>query len=127
MLAVELLGASAMLPYAMLLPWHTVSTGSSGLPPDNGRLSLPQDKHFKVHVLVPCYKVGRVLCAGGYQQNDRASLEQRLRDETTSSVAHSPATHNPALQEGVATVKATLEGVLSAHLPPGCTRTVYLW
>jgi hypothetical protein len=56
-LAVEVLGATSMLPYAALLPWHTVSAGI-GLPPDNGRLCLPDGKRFDLTVLVPCYKVG---------------------------------------------------------------------
>ncbi|KAI8463461.1 MAG: glycosyl hydrolase family 9-domain-containing protein [Monoraphidium minutum] len=83
-LAVEVLGATAVLPYGAMLVAYTVSTGSAGLPPDIGRVSLPPSKHFAVHVLVPCFK------------------------------------------ESVATVAATLKGALSADLPPGTTRTVYL-
>jgi hypothetical protein len=56
-LAVELVGVTAVLPYGLLLVLHTASAHTPGLPPDNGRWLLPPEKHFSVHVLVPCYKV----------------------------------------------------------------------
>lgn len=58
-LVVELLGLSAVLPYGFLLPFYTASSGSRGLPIDDGRVVLPREKCFVVHILVPCYKVRR--------------------------------------------------------------------
>lgn len=58
-LGVELLGVTAVLPYGAMLVVHTESTGSPGLPADDGSLMLPPDKRFRVHVMVPCYKVCR--------------------------------------------------------------------
>ena len=57
MLVVEIIGLSAVVPYGFLLPFYTASTGSRGLPLDDGRVVLPPEKRFRVHVLVPCYKV----------------------------------------------------------------------
>ena len=56
-LIVELIGFTAVLPYGLLLPFYTASSGSRGLPLDDGRVVLPADKRFRVHILVPCYKV----------------------------------------------------------------------
>jgi hypothetical protein len=57
-LVIELIGLTAVVPYGMLLPFHTLSSGSKGLPVDDGRVILPPEKRFRVHILVPCYKVG---------------------------------------------------------------------
>lgn len=43
----------------MMLWLHTQPSGSRGLPVDDGRVVLPPQKRFNVHMLVPCYKVGR--------------------------------------------------------------------
>lgn len=56
-LVVELIGLTAVLPYGLLLPFHTLGSGSKGLPIDDGRVILPPEKRFRVHILVPCYKV----------------------------------------------------------------------
>lgn len=56
-LVVEIIGLTAVVPYGMLLPFHTLSSGSKGLPVDDGRAILPPEKRFRVHILVPCYKV----------------------------------------------------------------------
>jgi hypothetical protein len=50
---VELMGISAVIPYAMLLVVGTRPTGSRGLPPDDG-ISVGE-KVFNINVLVPCY------------------------------------------------------------------------
>lgn len=66
-LVVEIIGLTAVVPYGMLLPFHTLSSGSKGLPVDDGRAILPPEKRFRVHILVPCYKVSfpaRVLIRG---------------------------------------------------------------
>ncbi|WIA20938.1 hypothetical protein OEZ85_005279 [Tetradesmus obliquus] len=55
-LVVEIIGLTAVVPYGMLLPFHTLSSGSKGLPVDDGRAILPPEKRFRVHILVPCYK-----------------------------------------------------------------------
>lgn len=57
-LVVEFIGLTSVLPYGLLLPFYTTSSGSKGLPIDDGRVVLPADKRFRVHILVPCYKVG---------------------------------------------------------------------
>ncbi len=51
------MGVTAVIPYGFLLFLSTHSSGSRGLPVDDGMVVLPQDKHFHVRVLVPCYKV----------------------------------------------------------------------
>ncbi len=48
---------TAVIPYGALLIVHTASSGSRGLPLDDGRVVLPPQKRFNVHILVPCYKV----------------------------------------------------------------------
>jgi hypothetical protein len=50
---VEMLGVSALIPYALLLVVSTRPTGSKGLPPDDG-ISVGE-KVFNINVLVPCY------------------------------------------------------------------------
>jgi hypothetical protein len=60
-LVIEIIGLTAVVPYGMLLPFHTLSSGSKGLPVDDGRVILPPEKRFRVHILVPCFKVGLVL------------------------------------------------------------------
>jgi hypothetical protein len=54
---VEFIGLTSVLPYGLMLPFFTSSSGSRGLPIDDGRVVLPADKRFRVHILVPCYKV----------------------------------------------------------------------
>jgi hypothetical protein len=63
-LVVEFIGLTSVLPYGLMLPFYTSSSGSKGLPIDDGRVVLPADKRFRVHILVPCYKVrlARVFC-----------------------------------------------------------------
>jgi hypothetical protein len=56
-LVVEFIGLTSVLPYGLMLPVYTASSGSKGLPIDDGRVVLPADKRFNVHILVPCYKV----------------------------------------------------------------------
>jgi hypothetical protein len=63
-LVAELFGLSAVLPYGFLLWRYTKPSGSRGLPPDDGRVVMPPDKRFNVHMLVPCYKVGGGSCGG---------------------------------------------------------------
>lgn len=63
-LVVELIGLSSVIPYGMLLPFQTLSSGSKGLPIDDGKVILPPEKRFRVHILVPCYKVGLGSVAG---------------------------------------------------------------
>ena len=58
-LVVEFIGLTSVLPYGLMLPFFTASSGSKGLPIDDGRVVLPADKRFNVHILVPCYKVSR--------------------------------------------------------------------
>uniref|UniRef100_A0A383V9F4 Glycosyltransferase 2-like domain-containing protein n=1 Tax=Tetradesmus obliquus TaxID=3088 RepID=A0A383V9F4_TETOB len=53
-LAVEIIGITAVIPYAALNCVHTHPTGSPGLPADDG--FTEPDKKFTVRVLVPCYK-----------------------------------------------------------------------
>lgn len=62
-LVVEMLGVTSVLPYGAMLLFYTDSTGSEGLPADNGRNLLPTTKRFSVHILVPCYKVSRCTTA----------------------------------------------------------------
>jgi hypothetical protein len=50
---VEMMGVSALVPYALLLVVSTRPTGSKGLPPDDG-ISVGE-KVFSINVLVPCY------------------------------------------------------------------------
>jgi hypothetical protein len=57
-LVAEGVGVTAVVPYALMLTRRTVSTGSPGLPRDDGTVVLPQEKRFHVRILVPCYKVG---------------------------------------------------------------------
>jgi hypothetical protein len=57
-LAAELFGLSAVIPYGFMLFRYTAPSGSRGLPLDDGRVVLPPEKRFNVHILVPCYKVG---------------------------------------------------------------------
>lgn len=59
-LVVEFIGLTSVLPYGLMLPFFTSSSGSRGLPIDDGRVVLPADKRFRVHILVPCYKVSRL-------------------------------------------------------------------
>lgn len=56
--ACELAGCTAVVPYCLMLlrRCHYAGTGS-GLPADDGKTKLPDDKRFKIRVLVPCYKV----------------------------------------------------------------------
>lgn len=54
------MGLTSVLPYGMLLPFATLSSGSKGLPIDDGKVILPPEKRFRVHILVPCYKVRSV-------------------------------------------------------------------
>jgi hypothetical protein len=56
-LVVEFIGLTSVLPYGLMLPFYTSSSGSKGLPIDDGHVVLPADKRFRVHILVPCYKV----------------------------------------------------------------------
>ena len=56
-LVVEFIGLTSVLPYGLMLPFYTSSSGSKGLPIDDGCVVLPADKRFRVHILVPCYKV----------------------------------------------------------------------
>lgn len=63
-LVVELIGLTSVIPYGMLLPFQTLSSGSKGLPIDDGKVILPPEKRFRVHILVPCYKV-RLTNEGG--------------------------------------------------------------
>jgi hypothetical protein len=60
--ACELVGVTAVLPYCLMLlrRCHYCGTGS-GLPADDGHWKLPSDKRFKVRVLIPCYKVRHTL------------------------------------------------------------------
>jgi hypothetical protein len=62
-LVVEFIGLSAVVPYGLLLPLYTASSGSRGLPLDDGRVVLPPGKRFRVHILVPCYKVRARACS----------------------------------------------------------------
>ena len=50
-LVVEVIGMTAVLPYAALNAVHTHPTGGPGLPPDDGLME--PDKKFHVRVLVP--------------------------------------------------------------------------
>lgn len=53
--AIELLGATAVLPYALLNTSHLHATGSPGLPEDDGAM-VCSECPFHVRVLVCCYK-----------------------------------------------------------------------
>jgi hypothetical protein len=57
-LIAETIGLTAVIPYGWLLWLRTAPAGSRGLPVDDGRVVLPPEKRFNVHMLVPCYKVG---------------------------------------------------------------------
>jgi len=57
-LIAETPGLTAVIPYGWLLWLHTQPSNSRGLPVDDGRVVLPPEKRFNVHILVPCYKVG---------------------------------------------------------------------
>jgi hypothetical protein len=57
-LIAETIGLTAVIPYGMMLWLRTAPSGSRGLPVDDGRVVLPPEKRFNVHMLVPCYKVG---------------------------------------------------------------------
>lgn len=48
----------------MLLRRCRYSGSGSGLPVDDGRWRLPDGKSFRIHVLIPCYKVGCSLGGG---------------------------------------------------------------
>lgn len=59
----ELVGCTAVLPYCAMLVRRCKYSGTGlGLPTDDGRWKLPDDKRFVLHVLVPCYKVRSRLC-----------------------------------------------------------------
>jgi cellulose synthase/poly-beta-1,6-N-acetylglucosamine synthase-like glycosyltransferase len=53
--AVELLGATAVLPYAVINTRHLHSTGTPGLPEDDGTM-VCNDCPFHVRVLIPMYQ-----------------------------------------------------------------------
>lgn len=61
MLIAEIFGLTAVVPYGALLWLYTAPSDSRGLPVDDGKVVLPPEKRFNVHILVPCYKV-RLLC-----------------------------------------------------------------
>jgi hypothetical protein len=61
-LTVEIMGITAVLPYALLQVDSTRPAGSGGLPPDDG-ISCGE-KVFCVNVLVPCYKESMQVGAG---------------------------------------------------------------
>lgn len=103
-LIVELIGLSAVIPYGMLLPLHTASAGSRGLPLDDGRVVLPPEKRFRVHILVPCYKVGGWVlvemnivwvCVGVWCALEGASAVTRARFNNMSLPWHQSWTHAP--------------------------------
>jgi hypothetical protein len=52
------MGCTAVVPYCLMLVrrCHYRGTGS-GLPADDGHWKLPNNKRFKIRVLVPCFKV----------------------------------------------------------------------
>jgi hypothetical protein len=52
------MGCTAVVPYCLMLLRRCHYRGSgSGLPADDGHWKLPNNKRFKIRVLVPCYKV----------------------------------------------------------------------
>lgn len=82
-LAIELLGLTSVLPYALLLPVATLPSGSRGLPVDDGRALLPPEKRFRVHILVPCYKVRHTTT-----QDSSCSRHDCGNDSCNDSVNH---------------------------------------
>jgi len=48
----------------LMLPFYTASSGSPGLPLDDGTMVLPKAKRFHVRVLVACYKVSGLEARG---------------------------------------------------------------
>jgi hypothetical protein len=102
----ELFGLSAVMPYGFLLWLYTRPSGSRGLPADDGRVVLPPEKRFNVHILVPCYKVG-----GG--------RELRVRHPSPPFPPPSlTLTQQLAGSCGTAPVFAGFQSVLPSPMPP---------
>lgn len=135
-LAVEALGFTAVLPYALMLLRRCIAC-SDGLPPDDGRWKLPHGKRFVVRVLIPCYKVrgalnawlSRCCCLLLLMHVDGCCTRwHHTASHTTCLPAALPCAHscNTHVQESLGTIQATVLAALHAELPPSCRRLVYL-
>lgn len=151
-LVVEFIGLTSVLPYGLLLPFYTTSSGSKGLPIDDGRVVLPADKRFRVHILVPCYKVGPTGCCCHMFccRNSYVSVSSLITNRAQASLKHcmvasagmvmkviqvilqSLLTHVVFTagflppQESLEVITNTVTAALAAEVPPGVTRILYL-
>lgn len=135
-LVVEIIGLTSVVPYGMLLPFYTSSSGSKGLPIDDGRVVLPADKRFRVHILVPCYKVrvrvgqkagGVITCLLAWRTKSSFS-QQGYRQTTITQPPAFSLFHSfpPSPQESLEVITNTVTAALAAEVPPGVTRILYL-
>jgi cellulose synthase/poly-beta-1,6-N-acetylglucosamine synthase-like glycosyltransferase len=118
--AVELLGATAVLPYALLNTRHLHSTGSPGLPEDADGSDVCTDAPFHVRVLIPCYNEPLDIVSATLS----AALDAPLPPSTTRSVYLCDDGKRDALRAWVEATYGTVAGAIHPAAPPDHPRAV---